>query len=130
MDDDDDEEEEEEEEEKEEPRSTAAPSSNGGAAPLLEVLDKLQVSEYKGRMDALHSILVLTDISISAEPSKMRSEDPKSLKELTRRLAVIKNRAQKNIGLMDYHGLECESLASFLANKIEHLFLSDDDDNA
>jgi hypothetical protein len=30
-------------------------------------------------------------------------------------------------GVVDYHGLECESLASYLANKLEHLFLGEED---
>jgi hypothetical protein len=48
--------------------------------------------------------------------------------DLKRKLGVLKQRAQRYRGPIDYHGLECESLASYLANKIELLFLADDDE--
>ena len=39
----------------------------------------------------------------------------------------IKQGVMRHRGAVDYHGLECESLASFLVNKLEHLFLEDED---
>ena len=126
--DDDDEHEEEEEEEStggDGDEDTDEIGIDNAAGALKHALETLDANLYKGRMDALHSILVLTNVCLSAEPSKMR-RDATALRAIKSRLSVIKNKAQRNRGVVDYHGLECESLASYLANKLEHLFLADD----
>ena len=76
-------------------------------------------------MDELHSVLLLVDTALSAEPVALRHEAD-ALGALRSQLGVVKQGVSKHRGLLDYHGLECESLASYLANKIEHLFLADD----
>ena len=120
----DDDEDEDEEEDKEE--SVAAPEAPGvedaGASALAAALGKVDPSMYKGRMDVLHSLLVLTNIALSAEPDRMRT-DRDALEDVKRRLAAIKQRAQRYRGVIDYHGLECESLVSYLGNQIELLYL-------
>ena len=104
----------------------AAPEAPGvedaGASALAAALGKVDPSMYKGRMDVLHSLLVLTNIALSAEPDRMRT-DRDALEDVKRRLAAIKQRAQRYRGVIDYHGLECESLASYLGNQIELLYL-------
>ena len=129
--DDDEDDDEHEEDEEEEPTGGDGDGDadeigiDDAAGALQHALETLDASLYKGRMDALHSILVLTNVCLSAEPSKMR-RDATALRAIKSRLSVIKNKAQRNRGVVDYHGLECESLASYLANKLEHLFLADD----
>ena len=85
-------------------------------------------SDYKGRMDILHSVLVLTNVALAAEPVEMRHCDRSGLDSLKRKLNMLKQRAQRYRGAIDYHGLECESLASYLGNKIELLFLAGEEE--
>ena len=47
------------------------------------------------------------------------------MRELKRKLTMVKQRVVKYRGALDYHVLEAESLAVYLCNKIEHLFLED-----
>ena len=93
-----------------------------GAAALVDCMAALEVSKWKGRLDGVHSILLLVDLALSAEPQALQPERTK-LADLKRRLTFCKNAVVKCRGLMDYHGLEAESLAAFLCNKVEHCFL-------
>lgn len=77
-------------------------------------------------MDELHSLLVLVDTALSAAEPRSLTSDPGSLEGLRKRLSGLKQKAARYRGVVDYHSLECESYASFLGNKIEHLFLSPD----
>ena len=70
----------------------------------------------------MHSILLLVDLALSAEPQLIKTERSQ-LQDLKRRLTLTKQKIVRVRGLMDYHALEAESLAAFLANKIEHCFL-------
>jgi len=90
---------------------------------VLSALDGVEVSMWGRQMDGLHSLMLLVDTALSAEPSALTG-DPAALKDLRKKLTMIKQRVGRYRGLMDYHGLECESLAAFIGNKIEHLYLA------
>ena len=120
---DDDEEDDEDEEEEEDNALAEAGGVDGGATELAEALLGVEASMYKGHMEVLHSILVLTNVAISAEPERLRGER-EALAGVKQRLGQIKNRAQRYRGAIDYHGLECESLASYLGNQLELLYLA------
>ena len=51
--------------------ATAFLEGSGGAEDpaLCDALEGLEVSAFQGRMDGLHSVLVLTDLALSAEPA-------------------------------------------------------------
>ena len=121
----DEEEDEAAEEELEAKKAIEEEAAGSGAVSLVSALNKLgDGSDYKGRMDILHSVLVLTNVALAAEPVEMRHCDRSGLDSLKRKLNMLKQRAQRYRGAIDYHGLECESLASYLGNKIELLFLA------
>ena len=121
---DDDEEEEKDAAEGEEVESEAAAGGDSPAArTLVGALESLDETLYRGRMDMLLSILMLTNVAIAAEPEFMRA-DCDALEQLKRRLGKLKQRSARYRGAIDYHGLECESMASYLSNKIELLFLA------
>ena len=130
-DDDEDDDDEDDEDEDEDEDSEAEEEGASAARSLCSALEKLDVAQWSGRMDGMHSILVLVDLALSSDPSLMR-QDAASLGVLKRRLNAIKQRTQRYRGAVDYHGLECENFCSFIANKLDHLYLKsaeDDDDD-
>ena len=96
------------------------------AQSLYKALEAFDVAMWAGKMEGVHSALLLTDLALSSDPRLLR-QDRASLGSIKRRLNTIKQKAMRCRGVVDYHGLECESLASFLVNKLEHLFLEDED---
>ena len=135
--DDDDEEEEEEEEEEDEDdeddeaagtaeEDHAAILQAEGASALRSALDPLDGIHYRGHMAALHSLLVLVNVCVAAEPARFQGDTTGAVRAVKSKLNVLKTKANKYRGIVDYHGLECESLAGYLANKLEHLFLAND----
>ena len=112
---DDDDEEEEEEDSEEEVEESA------GAQALVTCVQKLDVSLWRGQLEAVHSVLLLIDLALSAEPHALRPQRSE-MQELKRLLNMTKSKIVKNRGVLDYHGLEAESLAAFLVNKIDHCF--------
>ena len=90
---------------------------------LVDALACVEIPQWKERMDGVHSVLLLVDTALSAEPLAHRQQEAE-LRSLKKSLAIAKNKVGRYRGMTDYHGLECESLASFLCNKIEFLFLS------
>ena len=123
----DEEEEEEEEEDEDEEEEDEEEDEEGrvksGLSSLLEALSTVDVMQWRGRMDGMHSILLLVDSAISAEPHKLRDQRVE-LGRLKLKLSTMKQRVVRVRGAIDYHGLECENLAAFLVGKIELLFLS------
>ena len=113
-DDDDDDDEEEEDSEKDVEESA-------GAQALVTCVQKLDVSLWRGQLEAVHSVLLLIDLALSAEPHALRPQRSE-MQELKRLLNMTKSKIVKNRGVLDYHGLEAESLAAFLVNKIDHCF--------
>jgi hypothetical protein len=111
-DDDDSDEEEEEDDESEhedieegageEDEEDANPPSGmaAGVDSLVMALEELDVAHFKGAMDVLHSILILVDTSISAEPHSI-SSDMSALRNLKRRLSLIKQKVAKYVSAPD-----------------------------
>ncbi len=98
---------------------------SAGAKALVACLAELDVAHWKGQLDGVHSMLLLVDLALSAEPHTLRPHRS-DLQELKRRLNLTKQKVVRNRGVLDYHGLEAESLAAFLGNKVEHCFLEQD----
>jgi hypothetical protein len=88
-------------------------------------VQKLDVSHWRGHLEGVHSVLLLIDLALSAEPQALRPQRSE-MQELKRLLNMTKSKIVKNRGVLDYHGLEAESLAAFLVNKIDHCFIEHD----
>ena len=77
-------------------------------------------------MDQLHSLLMLLDLSISCDAPKARMDsDLAGVKELQKRMGVLKQQVMRHKQYLDYHAIECESMLSFLTNKLVHLYLDE-----